>query len=194
MQILTISGSLRVASTNTTLLKAAALLAPEDVSLKFFCGLGDLPHFNPDFDKDPPHAAVAEFRLQLGKSAGVIFSSPEYAHGIPVVLKNALDWVVASGELYEKPVALFSASPRAGYAQASLVETLTVMSARIVPEACIVAPLLGKNLHEHETAAEPDLSHAVRSALRAFACAASIHSDVSARTFLEHEEPVGYEG
>jgi NADPH-dependent FMN reductase len=48
--------------------------------------------------RTPPHAAVAEFRLQLGKSAGVIFSSPEYAHGVPGVLKNALDWVVASGE------------------------------------------------------------------------------------------------
>ena len=91
------------------------------------------------------------------------------------MLKNALDWVVASGELYEKPVALFSASPRAGYAQASLVETLTVMSARVVPEACIVVPLLGKNLNESEIVAEPDLSRTVRSALTAFARATSIH-------------------
>jgi chromate reductase len=193
MQILAISGSLRTASTNTTLLKAAAALAPEDVSVNVFYGLANLPHFNPDLDKDPPHAAVAEFRFQLGKSAGVIFSSPEYAHGVPGTLKNALDWVVASGELYEKPVALFSASPRAGYAQASLVETLTVMSARIVPEACIVAPLLGKNLDENGVISEADLSRAVRSALRAFARATSIHSDARMRTFLEHEEPVGCE-
>lgn len=177
MQILAISGSLRAASTNTTLLKVAAVLAPEDVSVNIFCGLGNLPHFNPDFDKGPPHAAVAEFRSQLRQSAGVIFSTPEYAHGVPGVLKNALDWVVASGELYEKPVALFSASPRAGYAQASLVETLTVMSARIVPEACIVAPLLGKNLHEHEIAAEPNLSRVVRSALKAFARATSMYGE-----------------
>jgi len=194
MQILAISGSLRAASTNTTLLKAAAAMEPEDVTLSLYDGLGDLPPCNPDVDKDPAHAAVTEFRLQLGKSAGVIFSSPEHAHGVPGVLKNALDWIVASGELYEKPVALFSASPRAGYAQASLVETLTAMSARMVPEACIVVPLLGKNLHEHEIAAQPDLSRAVRSALRAFARAASIHSDVSVRTFLEHEEPVGHQG
>jgi len=193
MQILAISGSLRAASTNTTLLKAAAAMAPEDVTLSLYDWLGDPPPFNPDVDKDPAHAAVAEFCSQLRQSAGVIFSTPEYAHGVPGVLKNALDWVVASGELYNKPVALFSASPRAGYAQASLVEILTVMSARVVPEACVVAPLLGKNLHEHEIAAEPDLSRAVRSALRAFARAASIHSDIGVRTFLEHEEPVGYE-
>jgi NAD(P)H-dependent FMN reductase len=194
MQILAISGSLRAASTNTTLLKAAAAMAPEDVTLSLYDGLGDLPPFNPDVDKDPAHAAVAEFRSQLRESAGVIYSTPEYAHGVPGALKNALDWVVASGELYEKPVALFSASPRAGYAQASLVETLTVMCARIVPEACIVAPLLGKNLHEHEIAAGPDLSRAVRSALRAFASATSTHSRISVRSFLEHEEPVGHEG
>jgi chromate reductase len=195
MRILAISGSLRAASTNTNLLETAAAKAPLDVTLSLYKGLGDLPPFNPDVDKDPAHAAVADFRSQLRQSDGVIFSTPEYAHGVPGVLKNALDWVVASGELYEKPVALFSASPRAGYAQASLVETLTVMSARIVPEACIVAPLLGKkNLHEHEIAAGPDLSRAVRSALRAFARTASIDNDVSTRTFLEHEERVGHEG
>jgi chromate reductase len=109
MQILAISGSLRAASTHTTLLKAAAALAPEDVSLNVFCGLGNLPHFNPDLDEGLPHAALAEFRWQLSKSAGVIFSSSEYAHGVPGAVKNALDWVVARGELYEKPVALFSA-------------------------------------------------------------------------------------
>ena len=177
MRILAISGSLRGASANTTLLKAAAALAPEDLSLNVFCGLDDLPHFNPDLDSGPPHAAVAEFRSQLAKSAGVIFSTPEYAHSVPGTLKNALDWVVASGELYDKPVALFSASPRAAYAQASLVETLTVMSARIVPEACIVAPLLGKNLRLAEIVAQPDLSRAIRSALKAFARVTSMHSE-----------------
>jgi chromate reductase len=74
MQILTVSGSLRVASTNTTLLKAAAALAPEDVTLNLYEGLGDLPPFNPDLDKEPPLVAVAEFRSQLRMSAGVIFS------------------------------------------------------------------------------------------------------------------------
>jgi len=60
---------------------------------------------------------------------------PEYAHGVPGVLKNGLDWVVGSGELVDKPVTLFNASPRGTYAQASLTETLTVMSAKVVPEA-----------------------------------------------------------
>jgi NAD(P)H-dependent FMN reductase len=168
MQLLAISGSLRAASTNTTLLRAAAAVAPGDVSLHIYDGPGDLPHFNPDLDKEPPHAAVDEFRFHLCKSAGVIISTPEYAHGVPGVLKNALDWLVASGELYEKPVALFSASPRANYAQASLMESLTVMTARVVSEACIVVPLFGKELDENGIISNPDLAQTLRSALTAF--------------------------
>ena len=76
MRILAISGSLRAASADTTLLKAAAALGPEDVTLNIYDGLGDLPPFNPDLDRDPPHAAVAEFRFQLRESAGLIISSP----------------------------------------------------------------------------------------------------------------------
>lgn len=174
MQFLAISGSPRAASTNTSLLRAAAVLAPEDVTIKLYDGLGDLPHFNPDLDTELPPLAVARFRLQLRNAAGVIISTPEYAHGVPGVLKNALDWLVASGELYEKLVAIFSASPRTNYAQSSLVETLTVMTARIVSEACIVLPVQGKNLDKYGIVSERDISRTVRSALIAFARAASL--------------------
>src|SRR5262249_45523337 len=127
---------LRAASTNTVLLNATAALAPKNLKVIVYTSLADLPHFNPDLDNDTPKA-VKDFRSQLAKSAGVIISSPEYAHGVPGVLKNALDWLVASGELYEKPVALFSASPWARFAHASLTETLKVMMARVFSEASI---------------------------------------------------------
>jgi NAD(P)H-dependent FMN reductase len=168
MQILAISGSLRAASTNTVLLNAAAALAPENLKIIVYAGLADLPHFNPDLDNDAPEA-VKNFRSQLAKSAGVIISSPEYAHGVPGVLKNALDWLVASGELYEKPIALFSASPRATFAQASLTLTLSVMSVRLIEEASIVLPLLGKKLDESRVLADPGMSKAIHSALVTFA-------------------------
>lgn len=125
----------------------------------------------PTWTKTRRTPRVDEFRFHLRKSAGVIISTPEYAHGVPGVLKNALDWLVASGELYEKPVALFNASPRANYAQASLVETLTVMTARLVPEACIVVPLLGKDLDENKIIADQNYARTLRSALNAFAAA-----------------------
>jgi chromate reductase len=165
IRILAISGSLRTGSTNTVLLAAAAALAPPGVQITLYSGLADLPAFNPDLDVQPPIPAVADFRAHLNSSAAVMISSPEYAHGVPGVLKNALDWLVASGELYGKPTALFSASPRAAFAQASLTETLTVMTARIVPQACITVPLLGKNLVPSDVISEPEHSQSIRAAL-----------------------------
>ena len=166
-QILAISGSLRAGSTNSILLEAASALS-KNINVIVYRGLSELPHFNPDLDVEPSPPAVSDFRAQLHRSAGVIISTPEYAHGVPGVLKNALDWLVRSGELYEKPVALFNPSPRSTYAQASLRETLTVMTAKIVEEACVTLPLLGKNLDQAAILADPEISSALRSALASF--------------------------
>ena len=168
MRILAISGSLRAVSSNTALLRAVATLAPVDVEIELWKGLGDLPHFNPDLDGEQPFPAVAQFRTSLKAADGVLISSPEYAHGVPGVLKNALDWVVGSGELVGKPVALINASPRATHAQASLIETLSVMTAVVVEEASITIPLLGKTLDENGIASDPSFPVQLRTAIDAF--------------------------
>lgn len=131
-------------------------------------GLGNLPHFNPDIEASNP-ASVMDFRTQLQKADGVLISSPEYAHGVPGVLKNALDWVVGSGEFVRKPVTLFNASPRATYAQESLIEIISTMDGQIVTEASVTLPLLGKGLDETGIVADVDISRLLRSALVAFA-------------------------
>ena len=165
VRTLAISGSLRNRSSNTSLLRAAEALASENHRIVIYEGIGDLPHFNPDIEGDDSITSVRDFRLQLQNSDAVIFSSPEYAHGVPGALKNALDWVVGSGELVEKPVALFNASPRSTYAQASLLETLTVMSAKIVKEAFVTIELAGKKLDEAGMVADSEISKALKSAL-----------------------------
>ena len=101
VRVLAISGSLRRLSSNTALVGAVARLAPEIVEVSIYRGLADLPPFNPDIDDDRLPAAVATFRGRLQACDAVLISSPEYAHGVPGVLKNALDWVVGSGELVE---------------------------------------------------------------------------------------------
>jgi chromate reductase len=168
MRILAISGSLRMGSSNTILLRAAVALAPEAFEVSVYDGLATLPHFNPDLDNEAAPLPVVNFRSQLQASDGVLISSPEYAHGVPGVLKNALDWVVASGELYGKPVALLNASPRSVHAQASLKETLTVMTASLIPEASITVSLRSNKVDEGSIISDPGISHALRSALEAF--------------------------
>ena len=169
IQILAISGSLRAVSSNTALLRAASILATDGVAIALYKGLNDLPHFNSDLEgTDAEPASVLDFRTQLLESDGVLISSPEYAHGVPGVLKNALDWIVGSGELVGKPVALLNASPRATHGQASLRETISVMDARIIDEASIALPLLGRNLDEIGIASDAELSEPLRSAISAF--------------------------
>ncbi len=129
-----------------------------------FAGLDQLPHFNPDLE-DANCSAVADYCKQLQQAEGLLISTPEYAHGVPGVLKNALDWVVGSGELVGKPVALLNASPRATHAQASLRETLSVMMAQIVETASITVPLLGAKLNAAEIAAHSDFSPMLRTSI-----------------------------
>jgi NAD(P)H-dependent FMN reductase len=145
--ILAISGSLRNTSSNTNILKACAMLAPDDVKITLYEGLDKLPYFSPELDGEGavPAPTVQDLREQLKKVDAVIFCTPEYAFGVPGVLKNALDWIVSSGEFYDKPTAVISASPLAtggDKANASLVQTLTVMSAIIKEENKLLIPIV----------------------------------------------------
>jgi chromate reductase, NAD(P)H dehydrogenase (quinone) len=164
VRVLAISGSLRAASINTALLSAAVALSPDSVEIKLYQGLNDLPHFNPDLE-EAKLPSVIDFCAQLQGADAILICSPEYAHGVPGVLKNALDWVVGSGEFMGKPVALINASPRATHAHACLIETLTTMDAHVVAEACITLPLLGRGLNALSIAADPDIALALRTAL-----------------------------
>ena len=132
IHILAISGSLKSTSANTGILRTIIKIVPKNVVVKIFDGLDKLPHFNPDSTVDIE--SVNNFREQLRLADGVIISTPEYAFGVPGVLKNALDWVVSSGELNEKPVVAISASPLysgGDKALASLLLTLTALGTHI---------------------------------------------------------------
>jgi chromate reductase len=164
MKIFAISGSLRAASNNTVLLRAVARLAPSGISVVLCKGLGDIPLFNPDIEATNP-SAVANLRAQIANADALIIASPEYAHGITGVMKNALDWMVGCEAFVHKPVALLNASPRAIHAQASLKEIVTMMSACVVEKASITIPILGSNLDEDGIVGHPEISLALRSAI-----------------------------
>jgi chromate reductase, NAD(P)H dehydrogenase (quinone) len=157
MRLLAMSGSLRRASTNTAALEALAKLAPEGVKVLVYRDLGLLPPFNPDDDVEgrPQPEPVETLRALIGASDALVIAAPEYAHGVPGVLKNALDWLVASEAFAGKPTVLINTSPRAFHAQASLREILSTMAARLMPEAFITLPLTGKTISAEELLADP---------------------------------------
>lgn len=167
IRILALSGSLRTGSSNSALVEAAVGLSTSDVQVIAFDGIGRLPHFNPDLDIEPAIAEVVEWRSALREADGVLISTPEYAHGLPGVLKNSLDWIVSSGEFMNKPVGLLNASARSTYAQASLVETLSVMMAIMVPDATVTVPLSGRPSDAAAILAEHDAARAIHGAIDA---------------------------
>ena len=171
--IFAISGSLRAASVNTALLTVMAQLAPPGMRIDLFTGMASLPLFNPDLDDAPP-AAVLAFRAALHAADAVVIASPEYAHGVTGVIKNALDWIVGSGELENKPVALLSAATRAMHGPEALRKTLLVMGARLIDGACIAVPV-------NNSRADAAAILALRDAVAALhAVLAAIHLSVDA--------------
>ena len=171
VRVIAISGSLRSASSNSALVQAAVRLAPAGVELSIYRELADIPPFNPDLDTEAVPVAVSRFRAVLQASDAVLISSPEYAHGVSGVLKNALDWVVSSGEFIDKPIALINASARATHAHASLSETLTTMSGNVVKDASITIPLAGTGLDADGNLGDSCLSISLRSAIEALVLA-----------------------
>jgi len=137
MHILAICGSLQAKSSNLTLLQLAAAKAPDGVQVELYDGLRDLPHFNPDLTRDgDEHApgAVLELRRAVARSDALLIAMPEYGHSLPGSLKNAIDWLIGTGELEGKLVAITSAVAvveRGRRGLAALRTTLGAVSARV---------------------------------------------------------------
>jgi NAD(P)H-dependent FMN reductase len=162
--VLGLCGSLRAASLNQRMLRAASRVAPPHVVLEIYPSLGRLPLFNPDLEPaDPP--PVADLRQRIIAADALAIASPEYAHGVSGVIKNALDWMVGNESFVLKRVAVFNASPRALHARAALEETLRTMSAVVVDAACAELPLLGSGLDEDAIVSHPQLAPVLRAAL-----------------------------
>ncbi len=122
------------------------MVAPADASVIIYKGLANLPAFNPDVESQDLPQTVKELRKQVGNADGLLISSPEYAHGVPGSLKNALDWLVGGFEFIDKPVALLNPSPHSLFAHPQLMETVRVMSGKLIEDACLTLPIAGKKL------------------------------------------------
>jgi chromate reductase len=134
ISLLAISGSVRAASGNTALLRAAVSCAPAGVQVSLLENLAQLPVFNPDEDSHPP-IHVQALRGRIARVDGLLIASPEYAHGVSSAIKNALDWLVSCEGFIDKPVCLLNTGNGAVHAHAALLETLKTMSAKLYTPA-----------------------------------------------------------
>jgi NAD(P)H-dependent FMN reductase len=133
-------------------------------------GLGRLPIFNPDDEGERTPREAAGLIDAVTRSHGVIVSCPEYAHGVPGGMKNALDWLVSRDAAVGKPAMLVHASARSLYARAALAEIMRTMSFALYEDTPLEIALLGKKAAEMEAIlAEPASRQAMREAVQGFA-------------------------
>ncbi len=138
IQILGIAGSLRRASYNRGLIRAAADLAPAGTVIRIL-DLADVPLYNQDVEDAGEPASVVDLKSAIRGADAMLVATPEYNHGVPGVLKNALDWASrprATSPLTDKPVAVMGASPGRGAtarAQTQLRDAFVFTGACVMP-------------------------------------------------------------
>jgi NAD(P)H-dependent FMN reductase len=137
-KLIGISGSLRKASFNTALLRAAAELTPAGSTFEI-ASIRDIPLYDGDLERaSGVPAAVAELKDRIASADGLVLATPEYNHGVPGVLKNAVDWLTRPPADIERvwkgrAVALLGATPGRGgtiLAQAAWLPTLRTLGTR----------------------------------------------------------------
>lgn len=118
IKLLGIAGSLRQASSNRGLLRAAQANMPIGASLEI-ANLSDIPFYNQDIAEKP--AAVSRVLSQIGQADALVLASTEYNYSLAPALKNILDWASREADnalLAGKQVAIMGAGGGMGTSRA----------------------------------------------------------------------------
>lgn len=167
-RVLVISGSTRLASTNSAFCRTAALCAPSGVEVEVFDDCAVLPHFSPDNDHEPLPAPVQTLRAAIASADAVLFCTPEYAGTVPGSFKNLLDWTVGGTELTAKPVAWAKVAADAGRgegAHSTLATVLRYVQAEVVSSACRHVPISREMVGPDGLVTEPATREAISQTL-----------------------------
>ena len=139
MRVCGIAGSLRAASFNRALLRAAIELAPDGMEIVPFTRLGEIPLYDGDVEARGDPEPVAALKAAIREADALLVVTPEYNYGVPGVLKNAIDWASrppTGSVLNGKPAAIMGATPgRAGTARAQLAlrQSFVFTQTRVLP-------------------------------------------------------------
>jgi len=139
VRVIGLSGSLSPTSANSAVLEAVQRAA-DGVAVEVWSGLGEVPPFRPDEDGGE---VVASLREAIAAADVVLVATPEYAGGMPGVLKNALDWLVGSGELYGRQVLVVSAAPapeRGVNARRWVEDVVRMQGAQVIGSFTVAVP------------------------------------------------------
>jgi len=167
-RILALSGSIRIGSTNHSLLRYIGEVYSDEIALDFYDGMDSLPHFSPDLDTENVSGPVREFREMISASDGVIICTPEYIFSLPATLKNAIEWTVSTTVFLDKPVALIVASGLGEKTFESLTLIMTTVGAKIGERAALLIQGTRGKFNEHGELADEKTKIAVQQTIRSF--------------------------
>lgn len=162
--IVGLSGSLRKGSVNSIVLGHLKMLAELETNFVCYEKLDQLPFFSPELDLEKVTDSVKEFRTVIRNADAVVICTPEYAFGVPGVLKNALDWLVSSADIYRKPVVTISASPTplgGDKAHDSLRLTLTALGVTFLENGMLIIPTVKQKINTEGLIVDEDLQRSL---------------------------------
>lgn len=152
ISVLAFAGSLRKASWNRGLLRAARQAAPSDVKIEVF-DIWDIPLYSEDIRQRGFPPAVQDFRERIRVADALLIATPEYNYSVPGVLKNAIDWASRPPDqpFQDKPIALMGASAgMAGTtrAQHHLRQTFVYLDGRLLVRPEVLIPAAAQKFDE----------------------------------------------
>jgi chromate reductase, NAD(P)H dehydrogenase (quinone) len=172
-RVLAIAGSLRHGSFNRLLLRAAAEVAPQGMSIHSYDNLGAVPLFNADHEQPPPDG-VQQFRAAVAAADGILIATPEYNWSIPGVLKNAIDWLsrpLPDEPLIGKPVGIIGATTGSWgtrLSQAALRQVLCATESLVLPAPALFVRNAATVFDEAGHLTEESTRNLLRTLLQAF--------------------------
>ena len=167
-KVIAICGSTRQNSINHSLIKAIADLSAENLDITIFDGITNLPQFNPDNDGENVADEVADFRQQANAAEGIIICTPEYAHGVPGTLKNAIDWTISSSQFPHKPTMLITASTDGTFGHKALLETLKAIEAKNIDNLQLVISFAKTKINNENQITDDKTLYEVQALLATF--------------------------
>ncbi|ATC36736.1 NAD(P)H-dependent oxidoreductase [Elizabethkingia anophelis] len=161
-RILAITGSLRPDSSNQKIVKKLEELLHPDFTFSYFNGLTNLPYFIPDqaFENTPEKMRL--FREEIQYADIVLICTPEYIFSIPGVLKNALEWFVATDIFNQKPVVLITASASGEKGQKELHLIMKTLGAKFSEESTLLIPGVKGRFNTDGQLTDPDTIKALQ--------------------------------
>jgi len=136
-RVLGIAGSLRAGSYNRGLLAAAMELAPAELEIRPFERLREIPPYDADAEAVGVPDPVLALKAAMREADGILIVTPEYNHGVPGVLKNAIDWAsrpAGSAAFADRPVGIMGATPGPG----ATIRAQVALRMSLASDACVM--------------------------------------------------------